>query len=237
MLYHSEPAGDIHWGDCLEVMREIPDKSVDLVLTDPPYEDECHSSNRRVIYSGRPKKSQLDFSRIDDETRMESAKEISRIAKGWVLVFCQIEAIHKWRDAFEKAGMKYRRTCVWVKPDGLPNLSGDGPGMGYEVFMAFHKIGTGKSRWNGGGRHGVFIFPKGETKFKGNSHQTIKPIKLFHEIVSLFSDPGDLILDPFLGSGTTARAAKDLGRKFIGIELEEKYCAIAKKRLEQEVLF
>jgi site-specific DNA-methyltransferase (adenine-specific) len=65
---------------------------------------------------------------------------------------------------------------------------------------------------------------------------TEKPIELMRELVSLFTDPGELILDPFMGSGTTLRAAKDLGRRAIGIELEEKYCEIAVQRLAQEVL-
>jgi DNA modification methylase len=66
-------------------------------------------------------------------------------------------------------------------------------------------------------------------------HQTVKPIKLMSELVSLFTNPGETIIDPFMGTGTTLRAAKDLGRKAIGIEIEERYCEIAAKRMAQEV--
>lgn len=67
-------------------------------------------------------------------------------------------------------------------------------------------------------------------------HPTTKPLGLVSRFVSLFSEAGETILDPFMGSGTTLRAAKDLGRKAIGIEIEERYCEIAARRLEQEVL-
>lgn len=70
----------------------------------------------------------------------------------------------------------------------------------------------------------------------GRCHTTQKPLELMKELVALFTDPGELILDPFMGSGTTLRAAKDCGRKAIGIELEEKYCEVAAKRMRQEVL-
>jgi len=85
--------------------------------------------------------------------------------------------------------------------------------------------------WNGGGRHGVFVCPKIQ-----GQHLTQKPLKLVSELVDLFSNSGDVILDPFMGSGTTLRAAKDLGRRAIGIEIEEKYCKIAVERLSQEML-
>ena len=74
--------------------------------------------------------------------------------------------------------------------------------------------------------------PAGETRY---AHPTQKPRKIFEIPISEWSNPGDFILDPFMGSGTTLRAAKDLGRKAIGIEIEERYCEIAAKRLSQEV--
>ena len=105
--------------------------------------------------------------------------------------------------------------------------------MGYETILAMH---SGPSSWNGGGRHGVFIFNKNESGGLANDHPTQKPLSLISILVELFSNHGDTILDPFMGSGTTLRAAKDLGRKAIGIEIEEKYCEIAVRRLSQEVL-
>ena len=85
--------------------------------------------------------------------------------------------------------------------------------------------------WNGGGRSSVFTVPR-----VNGQHPTEKPVRLYREFVALFSEPGDIILDPFTGSGTTLRAAKDLGRRAIGIEIEERYCEIAAKRMEQGAL-
>jgi site-specific DNA-methyltransferase (adenine-specific) len=159
---------------------------------------------------------------------------MAALSTGWILVFCQIEAAMLWRVQLEEAGAIYRRSCIWVKPDGMPQYSGDRPGMGYETFVACHA--PGRSKWNGGGKHGVFTFNKGENGGIANEHETQKPLKLIKELASLFSNPGETILDPFMGSGTTLRAAKDLGRKCIGIEIEEKYCEIAVRRLAQGVL-
>jgi len=87
-------------------------------------------------------------------------------------------------------------------------------------------------RWNGGGRHAVWT----ELKVANNLHPTEKPLSLLRRLLLLFSDAGEMILDPFMGSGTTLCAAKDLGRRAIGIEIEERYCEIAAKRLAQEML-
>ena len=82
-------------------------------------------------------------------------------------------------------------------------------------------------------------YPQSIVRFANSQdgeHPTQKPVQMFRHLVLTYSNAGDLILDPFMGSGTTLRAAKDLGRKAIGIELEEKYCEIAARRLRQEVL-
>jgi site-specific DNA-methyltransferase (adenine-specific) len=144
-----------------------------------------------------------------------------------VLVFCQVEAAMKWKMSLEDPGLVYRRTCIWVKPDGQPQISGDRPGMGYESIVAAHA--PGRSTWNGGGTHGVFTVSKHIAERSG--HQTEKPIALMERLISLFTDPGDLILDPFAGSGTTGVAARRLGRRFVGWEMNPEYAAIARKRI------
>jgi len=160
-LYYHEPGPPditIYLGDCLEVMPLLQG-GVDLTLCDPPYEQEAHTIQRRVKRSGGVMEIEaLEFPEITEELRVGSAKEISRISKKWVLTFCQVEASQIWRKTYEDSGLNYRRTCIWVKPDGMPQYSGDRPGMGYETLVAMHT--PGKSEWNGGGVHGVFNYNK-----------------------------------------------------------------------------
>jgi site-specific DNA-methyltransferase (adenine-specific) len=225
----------LNLGDCLDPvtgLASLADKSVDVVITDPPYEAEVHTLERRVYrrgggLTGAP----LPFPPVTEQQRTEAAQHFARLARRWVLVFCQVEASHAWAAAGVAGGLAYRRTCIWVKPDGKPQYTGDRPGMGYEAIVALHA--PCRSTWNGGGQHGVFIHHKaGENGSEPNEHPTQKPVGLIEKLVGLFTDPGDLILDPFAGSGTTGVAAIRLGRRFVGWELDPKYHAAATRRLE-----
>jgi site-specific DNA-methyltransferase (adenine-specific) len=230
----------LHLGDCLDVLRAIPDKSVDHVITDPPYEAEAHTKQRRVRRGPGDRNAKvepLSFQPIADTMRADIAAEFGRLAKRWALAFCQAEAVAAWRDAMEAGGMSWRRSCVWIKPDGMPQLTGDRPGMGYESIACAHA--PCRSKWNGGGRVGVFAAMKNRgartgTDWGDGGHPTIKPLDLMLELVDLFTDPGETILDPFAGSGTTGVACLRLGRKFIWCELDPKYHALATERLRAE---
>jgi hypothetical protein len=141
-------------------MAALPDRSVDVVITDPPYEAEAHTAQRMVARAGgRLECEPISFPPITEEQRTESARHMARLARRWILVFCQVEAAMKWRAALEASGAVYKRTCQWIKPDGKPQYSGDRPGIGYESIVACHV--PGRSTWNGGGSHGVFIVNKG----------------------------------------------------------------------------
>lgn len=230
---------------------------VDHLITDPPYEEDAHTNQRRVRGESRPGKTKqssvaapLPFAPITEDLRHLTALHAGRLVRRWALTFCQIEAAMTWRDVYTEYGLVYKRTCIWWKEDGMPQYSGDRPGMGYETFVAMHQ--PGRSKWNGGGRHGVFPtqecdddeFPipaiyrhlRGNNGGRGNVHPTQKPIALMRELIALFTDPGDIILDPFAGSGSALRAAKDLGRRAIGIEIDPAYCEIAAHRLRQTVM-
>ena len=226
-----EVVGDamLFLGDCVEVSREVG--RVGAVITDPPFEMEAHTHQPRV--HGGVHNDPLDFAPVTGEQRSWLPAWARSNCAGWLLVFCQAESLHLWRAEFDRSGCAYKRAMVWVKPDGMPQWSGDRPGMGYET-IASAWCGGGRSRWSGGGRTGVFTHNKRGTSAR--EHQTQKPDDLMDELVKLFTDPGDVVFDPFMGSGTTLRAAKDLGRKATGIEIEEKYCRIAADRLRQEVL-
>jgi site-specific DNA-methyltransferase (adenine-specific) len=242
--YYEDAACIIYHGDCLDVLPLLG--AVDHVITDPPYEAEAHGLQRRTPTGTRPRHGRSKGAyRLDSQPTVKPIgfKPMTTVLRDgvssllsprrWCLTFCQIEAAQTWRRSYERR-LRYMRTCIWVKPDGQPQLTGDRPGMGYETLLAMHA--SGRSRWNGGGRHGVFQFTVSSSRGSGLGHPTTKPLALMKELVALFTDPGELILDPFMGSGTTLRAAKDLGRRAIGVEINERYCEIAAKRLQQEVL-
>lgn len=227
--FYEDAAVTLFHGDCRDVLPLLD--RVDHVITDPPFEAEAHTLQRRVKREGGIMECEpLPFAPMDEAGRESAAKSLAALAQRWVIVFCQIEGAPLWRASLEGAGLVYKRTCLWIKPDGMPQYTGDRPGMGYEAFVALHT--NGRSRWNGGGKHGVWTVPKGADGFVSqHPHPTQKPEALMEQLVSDFTDEDDLILDPFAGSGTTLVAAKKLGRRAIGIELSEQYCEVAARRL------
>lgn len=245
----SEPAWQIIEGDCLEVMRGFADKSVDHVITDPPYEAEAHTKARRSLSGGGTKRKyegrvraidaplEISFSAITEPQREACGDAFGRLARRWVVAFCQAEAIAAWRRAFGGGGLDWVRAGVWLKPNGAPQFTGDRPGQGFESVAIAHA--KGRKSWNGGGKHAVWshatekIVPPGGGSLK-SEHPTTKPLDLVLELVSDFTDPGELVLDPFCGSGTTGVACLRLGRRFCGIEKNPAYAALARERLEAE---
>jgi DNA modification methylase len=224
----------LYLGDCMDILPMLP--KVGAVITDPPYEAEAHTKGRRLL--GKQDSGErtveygaLDFDAMTEETRERSTDMARFLCRGWMLTFCQAEAVAKWRDAHESANAKYKRAMVWIKPDGAPQFTGDRPGMGYESIVASW-CGEGRSRWNGGGRHGVFTHAQRDDKTP-KEHMTQKPVALMRELVGLFSNVGEIVLDPFMGSGTTGVACAFLGRAFIGVEREPKYFDISCRRIEE----
>ena len=221
-------------GDCIEGLRALPDDSLDVVITDPPFESEAHTKQRRAKGGAVMAIEALPFAPIEADQRVSVAQEIARTTRRWALAFCQIEASQDWALAFVSSGLEYVRTMVWIKPDGMPQYTGDRPGMGYESIVVAHR--PGRKRWNGGGRHGVFTECKNAGRPNGAQapHPTTKPLPLMRELVALFSDPGELVLDPFAGSGSTGVACRQLGRRFLGWELNRDYFEIACRRMRGE---
>ena len=235
-----ETIGDctLYLGDCREILPTLG--KVDHVLTDPPYGTDAHAAGHRVLsIIGTRRRdriaSPLSFDPLSDETMDLVADFCAENCSGWALAFCQVEMVGKWRLAFEGAGARWSRGMVWVKPDSSPQLSGDRPAQGFES-IALAWCGVGRSVWNGGGKRGVFVMSKHDPGMGHgggkNEHETQKPVKLMSELVELFTNDCDAILDPFMGSGTTGVACVKLGRKFIGIEIEPKYFDIACRRIE-----
>ncbi len=230
--------------DCRFILPTL--QRVDHVIMDPPYEGEAHNPGRRLNGNTLELKhtrvreihaAPLDFDAMTPDLRSFIGEECGRLSSGWLLAFCQVEAVPLWREAFAAGNAAYRRAMIWVKPDSSPQLSGDRPAQGYETIVASW-AGRGASIWNGGGRRGVFTFGKhdagvGHGGVRVNAHPTQKPIALMSDLVTLFSEQGNTILDPFMGSGTTGVACVKLGRKFIGIEREQKYFDTACRRIRE----
>jgi site-specific DNA-methyltransferase (adenine-specific) len=214
--------------DCRFILPSL--HGIDHVITDPPYEKECHAAVRRTaasIRTGIP--AELDFSAMSEDMREALTALCARFCKGWFIAFCQVEAVSSWRDAIEAANLKYKRAMAWVKPDSSPQFNGQMPAQGFECMVSAW-CGTGHSRWNGGGRRGVFTALTNPPDRHG-AHPTEKPISLMRDMVQLFTNHSDTVLDPFMGSGTTGVACVKLGRKFVGIEIDPKYFDIACRRI------
>jgi site-specific DNA-methyltransferase (adenine-specific) len=219
-------------GNCLDHLPQLQPGSVDHVITDPPYEAEAHTKQRRLKRGGEMSTEPLAFPPITTDERENVAAQFGRLSKRWVLAFCQVEAAPKWTACMEQYGLQYVRTMIWHKPDAMPQYTGDRPGMGYETMVLCHP--PGRKRWNGGGRVGVYVHNKNELGSQKAAHQTQKPLSLMLELVADFTDPGDLVLDPYCGSGTTGVACLRLGRRFLGFEINPQYAELARERLSAE---
>ena len=230
--YFDDGTVTIYLGDCLEVLPQLG--PVDHVITDPPYNVSEEGSDIRHAGTGllaqRRDFGEWDRSGWQPGPFMVSAFPLMR-AGGSLLAFTSDRLLSAYRE-FE--GTHPRGTLVWEKTNPPPT-----PRPSYvsatEWIVWLQKPGA-KATWNGSGfTLNILRYPICGGRERGE-HPTQKPLALFKELIDRHTDPGETILDPFMGSGTTLRAAKDLGRKAIGIEIEERYCEIAAKRMSQSVL-
>lgn len=233
--YYEDSAVRLFLGDCMDVLPTID--AVDHVITDPPYARDVYV--RMVGPRGelRPmsimKMAAGDIGHIDPMIDPLSV-QFARLIQRWGVVYSDIESASRWRSAMELAGLRYVRTGAWVKPDPMPQMSGDRPGVGFEPCTIVHRAGV-PMRWNGRGGPAVWTHVTARGPSRGG-HPCPKPEPLMIELVQQFTDEGETILDPFAGSGTTLFAAKRLGRKAIGIEVSEQYAEVAATRLLQGAL-
>lgn len=237
-------------GDCLAVLPMLPDRSVGHVITDPPYSDYVHAKGWRGATLGDARGDhaggatsngacfararELGFDAITQEGRGAVARQAARLVRRWSLLFCDVESSGNWRTAVLGAGLQHIRVGLWIKLGATPQFTGDRPATGAEAIEIAHP--KGRKKWNGGGTHAVWTHAIELNRGGVNArvHTTQKPLPLMLELVELFTDPDDLVLDPFAGSGTTGVACLRLGRRFIGIEKDPTYAAVARERLEAE---
>ena len=237
--YYEEPGIVIYHGDCREILPLLPDKSVDLALTDPPY---GHNNNNGDLISnweaalgegpaGPPRPIPGDSAAEANELVRFLFEQSKRLLNQGCCCCCccgggpdpQFARWSLWMDEI----LGFKMCVIWDK---------GGLGMGWHYRRNWECVLVSKTKkWNGGlTTPNVIRLPR--IIPNATQHPTEKPVELKAFFIRLHSDPGELVLDPFMGSGTTLVAAKQLGRRAIGIEIEEKYCRIAVERLRQEVL-
>lgn len=205
-------------GDCLEIMKHIPDGAVDLVLTDPPYG--IGESNEKNMSRG-------NWANPTDYGYYNWDKERMSLSQCKMLMAVSKNQIIFGGNYF--IDYLYPTPCwiVWDKDNGKSDFAD------CELAWGSFDSTVRKFKWRW---QGMLQEKMGKQK-EFRVHSTQKPLALMRWIVEKYSAPNQLILDPFLGSGTTAVACKQLGRRFIGIEINPDYCKIAEDRLRQEELF
>lgn len=233
--YYEDDLVTLYHGDCRTILAQLEDSSVDAVITDPPYSERTHknATSNKAGEHDHPLRVGGDrafTSWTDDDLRTVLA-DLGRVSRGWVVATLDYAHAAEF-DRTPPQGLRVLRLGVWVKTNPTPQISGDRPAQGWESIAYMHRADV-RSRWNGGGRHGNFQTPIPPPE----GHPTAKPLGMVAEWVRWFTSPGGTILDPFAGSGTTLRAAKDEGRRAIGVEMDERYCEVIAKRLSQDALF
>jgi len=215
--YYEHAGITIYHGDCREILPQLG--PVDLVLTDPPFGVQ--------LSANRPEKMQKHEGTT--YTFGEDNEDYVRCICVPIIEQC----IEKSKRVVVTSGTR----CAWFYPRPAtiwclywPNGAGRGRWMTFNCWQPVLCYGESPTRI--GAIPDTFVTTE---QAEANGHPCPKPLPLWKRLLGATSREDDLVLDPFMGSGTTLRAAKDLGRRAIGIEIEEKYCEIAAKRLSQEV--
>lgn len=218
-------------GDCLKVMKQMPNESVDMIIADPPF-------NKNLNYGKyyNDARDPVKYWRWLDKR----IKEMFRILKKdtrFYIFHCD-DGIFDLKPICEKYHFKYHQTLIWFRPNMTTSnrIKGDWHFM-HENILLFHKGKRTKMlpAHEITNCFSVRIYPSPQSNFKGGrDHPAQKPVKLMASLIA--RTPGEIILDPFCGVGSSLRAAKNIKRQFIGIEINPDYCKIAEEILAQEVI-
>lgn len=218
MEYPSDFTNKIIYGDCLEVIKHIPDSSIDMILTDPPY---------GVLPQGKGQ-DRFNWDNID----------IKKFTDNWFNLFWDKLKLDTffyifWSQKYLKLGFEIfnpNRLLIWNYENLILKPTGDFA-YDYEPIFVIKK-GTPKLKVRG--KHGcVLRYTKPQSNFKKDRlmHPAQKPLELIKKLIYISSNKNDIILDPFCGSGTTPVGAKELKRRYIGIDSKLEYCQLAERRL------
>ncbi len=234
--YYSDDAVTIYHGDTLDVLAEMSG-GVDAVVTDPPYAsgarlEASKSSSGAMLRAGRFADRPIELDQMTTTGFVWLMRAVGQACRPMLPDGGSFVSFIDWRQwpnlvgALETCNYRIQGMIVWDKGSiGLGN-----------GFRRQHELICHASK----GVPNVYDKSKGDVLRHGRQdpvdHPSPKPVSLMLDVLSVVSPPGGAVLDPFMGSGSTLRAAKDLGRKAIGIEVDERYCEIAAKRMAQEVL-
>ena len=207
--------------DCMDILKQLPDKCIDLVLTDFPYNEVNRTSNGlRNLDVGCADTLDADLSVV--------LKEIIRVCKGSFYAFCGTEQVSKTRKALVEARFS-TRLLIWEKTNPSP-MNGEHIWLSGIECCVYGKLKN--AVFNEHCKNTVLRYPL--CADKNRFHATQKPLELFSYLISVSSNEGDLVLDPFSGSWTTAVACHQLNRNFIYIEKDRNYWEKSCERLKAE---
>jgi len=239
-------------GDSLKELKKIPDETFDLIFADPPYnlqlKKELSRPDRSKVDAVNDKWDQFESFKSYDEFTFEWLKECKRILKkdGTIWAIGSYHNIFRVGTTIQNLGFWILNDVIWNKNNPMPNFRGTRFTNAHETLIWASKSEGSKYTFNYQSlkclnddlqMRSTWNLPicNGKERLKKNGkkvHSTQKPESLIHRIILASSNKNDFILDPFLGSGTTAVVSKKLGRNYFGIEKEKYYFDAAKKRLE-----
>jgi site-specific DNA-methyltransferase (adenine-specific) len=248
----SLPLDQILQGNCIEVLNDLPPKSVDLIFADPPYNLQLSGDlwrpNLTKVDAVSDSWDQFDDFQAYDEFTRAWLQACQRVLKddGGLWVIGSYHNIFRVGTVLQDLGFWILNSIVWIKTNPMPNFRGVRFTNAHETLIWASKFKGAKYCFN---YHAMKPFNDGKQmrsnwvlplcmgseriKFNGEkAHSTQKPEALLYRVILSSSDPGDVVLDPFFGTGTTGAVAKKLHRHWIGIEREENYIEVAQKRLD-----
>jgi modification methylase len=246
------PLNTILDGDCIEMMNSLPENSIDLIFADPPYnlqlKGDLHRPDNSKVDAVDDEWDQFSSFAAYDKFTREWLKAARRLLKpnGAIWVIGSYHNIFRMGAELQNQGFWILNDVVWRKSNPMPNFRGKRFTNAHETMIWASKEEGGKYTFNyealkslneGIQMRSDWVLPicTGHERLKDENgdkaHPTQKPESLLHRVLVGSTNPGDVVLDPFFGTGTTGAVAKMLGRDFIGIEREEAYRKVATKRL------
>lgn len=219
-----------------DFMQNIDNGSVDLILTDPPYAISKDTGFKFVKDGEKRFMVSMDFGMWDHE-EIDIAylsQEMFRVLRkgGTAIVWYDVWKNSHLADCMRDAGFNKLRQIIWKKQNPVP-LNSKATYLSNAREMAVHGVKGGKATFNSEYNSGEWV--GSIPRFSGGRiHPTQKPVELFSHFIAIHTNPGDLVVDPFSGSGTTAVACHFMGRKFKGCEKDPNYARLANERIENE---